>query len=296
LKTERNILIAFALNLAFAIFEFVGGVFTNSVAIMSDAIHDIGDALSIGVSYWLEKKSKQRANNQYTYGYVRYSIIGGAFTTLVLMVSSCFVVYNAVSRLLSPEEINYNGMIVFAIIGVAVNAGAAITTSNGGSLNQRAVSLHMLEDVAGWIVVLVGAIIMRFTNIKMIDAMMSIVVATSVCVRAGKTFIKSIQLLSEKSTVSADNVANNVKLIDGVIDVHHIHVWDLNETERCATMHVLVSANYAEIKKSIREKLREIGINHSTLELEGKWEVCREKHCNVEVDVNARCACHEHHK
>ena len=280
--------------MAFAIFEFVGGTITNSVSIMSDAVHDLGDAISIGVSYLLEKKSRKAADNRYTYGYVRYSIIGGASTTLILILGSCFVIRNAIERLINPIEIDYNGMLVFAIIGVLVNSVAAIVTSKGDSLNQKAVNLHMLEDVAGWCVVLIGAIVMKFTSIRAIDPIMSIAVTAYICINAGTAFIKSIRMLSEHSTIASDDVVSLVKSIDGVINVHHVHVWDLSEKEKCATMHAIVNANHAEMKKKIREGLKTIGINHSTLELESRWEVCSEKECGVVVDTEIGCACHNH--
>ena len=144
MKTERNILIAFILNFAFSIFEFVGGFFTGSVAIVSDAVHDIGDAASIGISYFLEKKSKKKPDEHYTYGYARYSVIGSVITTLILLVGSVLVVYNAILRIIDPTPINYNGMIIFAVIGAAVNFMAAFFTREGDSLNQKAVNLHML--------------------------------------------------------------------------------------------------------------------------------------------------------
>jgi cobalt-zinc-cadmium efflux system protein len=121
MKSDKKILIAFILNLAFSIFEFVGGIFTGSVAIISDSVHDIGDAASIGISYFLEKKSKKQPNEKYTYGYARYSVIGSVITTLILLFGSAMVIYNAVLRIIDPTEINYNGMIIFALFGVVVN-------------------------------------------------------------------------------------------------------------------------------------------------------------------------------
>ena len=115
MKTDRNILIAFILNLGFSIFEFIGGFFTNSVAILTDSIHDMGDALSIGISYFLERKSKKKVDNKYTYGYIRYSVLGGLITTVILTVGSILVIYNAIGRIINPVEVNYNGMIIFAI-------------------------------------------------------------------------------------------------------------------------------------------------------------------------------------
>ena len=172
MKTERNILIAFILNLAFSIFEFVGGIVTGSVAIMSDAVHDIGDAASIGVSYFFEKKGE------------RYSLIGAFITTLTLFIGSSITIYNAIRRLFAPTEIHYEGMIVFAIVGVCINLCAAFVTREGDSLNQKAVNLHMLEDVLGWIVVLVGTIVMRFTDFTLLDPIMSIGVSAFILINA----------------------------------------------------------------------------------------------------------------
>ena len=194
MKTEKNILIAFILNLTFSVFEFVGGIFTGSVAILSDAVHDIGDATSIGASYFLEKKSKKQPDDNYTYGYARYSVIGSVITTLILLVGSILVIYNAISRIISPTEINYNGMIIFALVGVCVNFFAAFFTRHGDSLNQKAVNLHMLEDVLGWIVVLIGAIVMRFTSFSIIDPLMCIGVGVFIFINAFKNLKEAIDL------------------------------------------------------------------------------------------------------
>ena len=164
MKSDKKILVAFILNLLFSIFEFIGGTISNSVAIISDSIHDLGDSLSIGISYFLEKKSNKKPDHKFTYGYKRYSVIGSVITTLILLVGSVLVIYNAIIRIIDPKDINYNGMIIFAAIGVVINFLAAYFTKDGHSLNQKAVNLHMLEDVLGWAIVLFGAIVMRFTN------------------------------------------------------------------------------------------------------------------------------------
>ena len=198
MKTERNILIAFILNFAFSIFEFIGGAITGSVAIVSDAVHDIGDAMSIGASYFLEKKSKKQPDETYTYGYARYSVMGGVITTFVLIFGSVAVIYNAILRIINPVEINYDGMIVFAIVGAVVNLAAAYFTREGDSINQKAVNLHMLEDVLGWVIVLVGAIIMRFTDIKIIDPIMSIGVAIFIFINAVNNLKEIVNLFMER--------------------------------------------------------------------------------------------------
>ena len=198
MRTEKNILIAFLLNLSFSIFELFGGIFTNSVSILSDSVHDLGDAISIGVSYFLERKSKKKANNQYTYGYVRYSVLGGVITTTILLVGSLLVIYNAIKRLINPVDINYSGMLLFAVIGVALNFLAAFVTRNGDSINQRSVNLHMLEDVLGWIVVLIGAIIMNFTNINIIDPIMSIGVSAFILFHSLENLKRVLDIFLEK--------------------------------------------------------------------------------------------------
>ena len=294
MKTEKNILIAFLLNLLFSVFEFAGGIFTGSVAIMSDSVHDMGDAASIGISWFLEKKSKKQPDETYTYGYARYSVIGSVITTLILLIGSCFVAYNAVSRIIAPTAIHYDGMILFALVGAAVNFCAAFFTREGDSLNQKAVNLHMLEDVLGWIVVLVGAIVMRFTDFAIIDPILSIAVAVFIFVNALKTLKEALNLFLEKTpqNISVAEIKEHLMEMEGVLDVHHIHLWSLDGSHNYATMHIVTDAEPSQIKAAIRTELQEYGIDHATLELEEEWEHCREKHCHMEMKSHS---CHHHH-
>ena len=297
MKSEKNILIAFILNLTFSVFELVGGVFTGSVAIMSDAVHDIGDAASIGISYFLEKKSKKQPDKKYTYGYARYSVIGSVITTLILLFGSAAVIYNAVSRLIEPNDINYNGMIVFAIIGVCINFGAAIVTREGDSLNQKAVNLHMLEDVLGWAVVLIGAVIMRFTNMIIIDPIMSIGVALFIIVNSIRNLKEAIFLFLEMAPadINISEITEHLKEINGVLDVHHIHIWSLDGQNNYATMHIVTNADSHTVKEAVRKELSEHGICHATLELETEDEHCHSKNCYVEYNSHTGHHHHHHH-
>lgn len=295
MKTEKNILIAFILNLAFSIFEFVGGIFTGSVAIISDSVHDIGDAAGIGISYFLEKKSKKQPNEKYTYGYARYSVIGSAIITLIPLLSSVVVIFNAIDRIFHPTKINYSGMIIFAIIGVCVNFSAALITRGGISLNQKAVNLHMLEDVLGWVVVLIGAIVMRFTDFTLIDSIMSIGVATFILVNAVKNLKEVLDIFLEKTPHGFDvaEISEHISEIDGVIDVHHIHIWSMDGQSNYATMHIVTNSDVSQIKDKIRNELKEHGIGHATLELEAGSELCHDKHCHTEIA--GRSSAHHHH-
>ena len=285
MKTEKNILIAFILNLGFSIFEFIGGTLTNSVAIISDSIHDIGDSLSIGISYFLEKISKRKPDNKYTYGYARYSVIGSLITTSILIVGSILVVIGAVNRIINPVEINYNGMILFGFVGVVVNILAAYFTKTGESLNQKAVNLHMLEDVFGWIVVLIGALIMKFTDIKIIDPILSILVALFIFINALKNLKVIIDLFLEKTPkgINVDEIKEHLLKIKGVKNVHHIHVWSLDGYNNFATIHVVEDGKNKNIKELVKEEMKEHGINHITVEMECVDEMCDEEYCTTEV-------------
>lgn len=295
MKTEKNILIAFLLNLAFSVFEILGGIFTGSVAIISDAVHDIADAVSIGISYFLEKKSRQQPDDRYTYGYARYSVLGGVITTLILLLGSVTVIYNALGRIITPTQIHYNGMIGFAVIGVCVNLGAAFFTRGSGSVNRKAVNLHMLEDVLGWLVVLVGAVVMRFTDFTLIDPIVSIGVAVFILVHAIRNLKECIDLLLEKAPrdIQVQAVQKHINELEGVLNVHHLHIWSMDGQNHYATMHIVTDRDPHEIKEKVRRELREHGIGHVTLELEAAGEHCHEEICLVEIPAHS--GNHHHH-
>lgn len=295
--TDRNILIAFILNLAFSIYEFIGGAFTHSVAITSDAIHDIGDALSIGLSYILERKSHKGSNHQYTYGYIRYSLIGGLITTTILLVGSLLVIVSAISRIISPVTINYNGMIILAIIGVVVNFLAAYFTRDGDSLNQKSVNLHMLEDVLGWVVVLIGAIVMRFTDISIIDPILSIVVAVFILKESVKNATSILDVLLEKTPqgINLDSLEKQLLGVKTVRNVHHLHVWSMDGYRNCATLHIVSDINpkhFDQVKSQARHILDESHISHSTIEIETPDEHCSDQSCTWPDAIPAH---HHHH-
>lgn len=294
MRTQKNILIAFLLNFLFSIIEFIGGIFTNSIAIISDSIHDIGDAMSIGISYLLERKSNKKPDNKYTYGYVRYSVLGSIITTFILIGGSILVIYNATLRLFNPVEINYNGMILFAIIGVIINFLAAYFTKDGDSLNQKAVNLHMLEDVLGWVVVLIGAIIMRFTDIKIIDPILSIGVALFILINSLKNLKEIVDIFLEKvpDNININEIKKHLLEVDGVIDVHHIHIRSIDGFSNYATMHIVVDCDYKEVKLKVKEELKEHGIGHTTIEFEEKDENCDSRKCE---NKKVKHCNHHHH-
>lgn len=181
MKKEKNILIAFLLNLFFSLFELIGGIVTGSVAIFSDSVHDLGDAVSIGIACVLERKAGRETD---TAKKEKYSHLGGMITSSVLIFGSAVAIFNAVRRFFVPAEINYDGMLIFAVIGVLVNSVAAFVTHGGENMNIRAVNLHMLEDVLGWVTVLIGAVVMRLTDFYYIDPILSVGVSLFILVSA----------------------------------------------------------------------------------------------------------------
>ncbi|MBR3209148.1 MAG: cation transporter [Bacilli bacterium] len=277
-KHEKNILIAFILNISFSIFELIGGFLTSSVAIISDSIHDAGDALTIAVSYFLERKSNKKSDNLYTFGYRRYSVIGAFITTTILLIGSVIVIYNSFIRIINPVKINYNGMILIAIIGFIVNFLAAYFTKDSHSLNTKSVNLHMLEDVLGWIVVLIGSVIIKFTNIYYIDSIMSIGISIFLIIECIKNIKEILNLILEKTPKGIDikEVENKIKEIKEVKDVHHIHIWTLDGEKNYATMHIVTNKN---VKEKVREKLKKYNIHNVTIETEKENETCNHKEC-----------------
>lgn len=294
--SAARILTAFLLNLFFSVFELIGGIFTGSVAILSDALHDLGDAAGIGLSFFLERKSRKQPDATHTYGYARYSVLGGLITTVILLAGSCLVIYNAILRLLNPTPIHYNGMLIFAVVGVAVNLAAAIFTRHGDSLNQRAVNLHMLEDVLGWIVVLIGALVMRFTDWVFLDPLMSMGVAVFILIHALKNLKAILDLFLEKTPdgISVEELTHHLTELAGVVSIHHVHIRSLDGTRHYATLHAVIDGDPAAAKAAIRAEMAEHGITHATIETETPDEVCGEVECRVESNGES-CGGHHHH-
>ncbi len=294
-ESSWKILLAFILNLGFSIFELAGGFFCGSVAIASDAIHDFGDAISIGISYFLERKSKRKPSDTYTYGYMRFSVLGAFITNAVLLIGSLTVIWASAERLLNPSPINYSIMIVFAAVGLLTNLLATIITSKGENLNERSINLHMLEDVLGWAVVLVGSVVMRFTDLYFIDAIMSIGVSLYMLWHVAKNMVEIGRLFLAKCPQGMDvsYIKERLLNIEEIKDVHHIHLWNLSEGSVYCTLHIVTDSDGAKIKSKVRQVLKAMGVVHVTLELESVNEKCSEEVCIPAFSVS--CGHHHHH-
>ena len=293
MKSHNNILMAFLLNLFFSILEFFGGIFTNSISIISDSIHDFGDSLSIAISYILEKKSKKKPDNIYTFGYMRYSILGAIITNTILIVGSIFIIINGIKRIINPVIINYNGMLLLSIFGIVVNILAFYFTKDGHNHNEKSVNLHMLEDVFSWLIVLVGSLVIKYTNFYIIDSILSICLAIYIMIHAFNSYKEILDIFLEKipNNITIDELKKIILKINNVKDVHHIHIWTIDGINNYATMHIVTdSKEYNSLKKEIKEKLKEKNISHITLEIEDEIDKCNETECHVEENHE-----HSHH-
>ena len=297
MKKHNKILLAFLLNLFFSVFEFFGGIISGSVAIASDALHDLGDALSIGISYFLEKLSRKKPDSSYTYGYIRFSLLGSVLQSGILLLGSLIIVVRAAKRIVNPTPINYNEMLVFAVAGLLINLIAAFITAGKGSLNQRAAHLHMLEDTLGWATVLLGAVIMRFTDFWLLDPALSIALAVFIGINAAKALAEVVRifLLKVPSDVSTQEIKEHLLEIEGVLDIHHLHINSLDGNRHVATLHAVIAGDAAKIKAQIREELAEHSVIHAVIETESERDCCENSECTAYAELESEHSHHHHH-
>jgi cobalt-zinc-cadmium efflux system protein len=275
--------VAFFINLAFTVVEAVGGWWTGSIAVLTDALHDAGDCLVLGTAWWLQRVAMKGRDAQYSYGYGRYSMLGGWLTSVVLMVGAGAMLVLSVPRLWAPELPHTTGMMGIAVFGLLMNGLAAWKLHGGGSLNERGAYLHLLEDVLGWAAVLVGAVVMYFTGWAIVDPLMSVGISVFILWNAVSTLRKGTGILMQEIPAGIDMQAIRTRLmtIPHVRDLHDQHTWTLDGNLVVHTVHVVVAdvdlLQARGIKAQARAELKALGIHHATIELE--WA---DEHCGLE--------------
>ncbi|MEN6619767.1 MAG: cation diffusion facilitator family transporter [Rikenellaceae bacterium] len=280
-SSSKNISIAFVLNFIFAIVELAGGVFTNSVAILSDALHDFGDSISLGVAFYLQKRSNKKRDEYYSYGYKRFSLLGSIFISTILAVSSVFIVIESVKRIINPEQADASGMLFLAILGIIVNGAAVLKLKKGTSLNEKAVLIHMMEDVLGWIAVLIASIVMLFVDIPIIDPLLSIGITIWVLTNVYKNLSQTLKIMLQEvpRDVKIDEVTQEILQLQDVESIHDLHLWSLDGANHILTLHVVVNdrcsfEKMTEYKQDIRSIGERYNIGHITIEFENSNESC----------------------
>lgn len=264
----------------------IGGVLTNSVAILSDALHDFGDSLSLGLAHYFEKKSARSRDQTFSYGYKRFSLLGAFINSLVLIIGSVFIIREAFERLFHPEEVNAKGMLLLALVGIVVNLIAMLRLRRGGSINERVVSLHFLEDVLGWTAVLIGSIIMMFSSLLVLDPILSILIAGFILFNVYKNLKQAFFILLQgiPENVDMEEIKHQLVSIPGIKGVHDLHSWSMDGRYNIMTVHVVLPAEISlekanKIKDQIRQQLKNQNIHHITIETEREGETCTLRDC-----------------
>jgi cobalt-zinc-cadmium efflux system protein len=274
----------FLLNFGFTIIEFIGGLLTNSTAIMADAVHDLGDSLSLGSAWLLSRWGQKTANNEFTYGYRRLTLFGAFLNSIVLIAGSIWVLTQAIPRLSDPVMPVTEGMLALAILGVTINGLAAYRISKGSTMNEKVLNWHLLEDVLGWVAVLLVSVILQFVDWPILDPLLSVGFTLFILVNVirnlwatGKIFLQAVP-----DKTLHDEIRHKLLNIDGISDIHHQHLWSLDGEQHVLTAHLVIEGSlengrYNSIKDSVAETLKPFSLAHTTIEIELKQEYCRDE-------------------
>ena len=283
--TGGNILIAFFLNFSFAIIELFGGYYTNSVSIMSDALHDFGDSLALLFSYFAEKMGHKEADHKFTFGYKRFSVLSALVNGLILLTGSIFVISEAIQRIMHPEVVKPDGMIILAILGIAVNGFAAFRLSKDDGLNSKMVMYHLLEDILGWVAVLIVSGVLMFKPWYILDSILSILISIIILRGVYKTLIKVGMIFLQRfpDNLEMKTIESEILAIPQVKDVHAIKGWSLDDTHHYLRFHVLLPGELQlkdvdVIKHSIKTMLKKFNVQNSTIEFESSLDHTCETH------------------
>jgi len=281
---HKSMGVAFFLNLSFTIIEIIGGILTGSIAIISDAIHDLGDSISLGMSWYLERKASRKPSDKYTFGYKRLSLMGSLLNAAVLIFGSLYVLIEAGKRLFEPVSPNSQGMFWLAILGIAVNGYAAYRIKKGESgMNQKMLSWHLLEDLLGWIAVLVVSIIMQFKEIPILDPLLSIGITLFVLYHVIKNLKKTLVILMDAvpQEVNLKDMKDQFLNLEYVMDIHNLHYWSLDGKSSAFSTHLVVQEKLENGQEEvIRNKIRQIlknndeGIDFISIQVERGRKTC----------------------
>lgn len=279
--SNKNLKVAFFLNLAFTILEFIGGTYVNSVAILADAVHDLGDSLSLGTAWYLQVKSKKTRNKKYTFGYRRFSLFGALINSIVLIAGAIYAIYEAIDRFMEPSDPNAQGMMWFAFLGIAVNGYAAWKLSKGKTMNEKVVSWHLIEDVLGWVAILVVAVVLQFKHIPYLDPALSLAITLyilwNVVKRLKETLFIFLQGLPKD--VNRDLIERELLQVNNVQSLHDTHIWSLDGEHHVFSTHVKLKAisnfqDYLTVKKELNEVIAKYSFEHYTIATELDEESC----------------------
>lgn len=269
--STNNLKIVFFLNLVFTIVEVGGGWYTNSIAILSDALHDFGDSIALGLAWYLQNLSQKDRDHEYSYGYGRFSLLGSFITATVLLIGSVFIVTESVPRLFNPQQPHTTGMLWIAVLGILVNGAAVFQLKDSKGLNERTAMLHLLEDVFGWIIVLIGAIIMMYYDVPFVDPLLSLLLAAVILTGAFKSLYKVFKIFMQAipDGIDIQKIIHQIEQHEQVLKVSDIHIWSTDGEYNVMTLHLdIPSSTPSEaLIQEIKAEMKEQNIHHVTIEL-----------------------------
>jgi len=289
-EREKRVRFAAFLNVAFTVLELIGGFWTNSLAILSDALHDFGDSIALLVSWLFERGARRQPDASRTFGYQRLSLFSALFSASILIGGSIIIIFQAVPRLFNPETVNAFGMVGIAILGVIFNGAGYFLLKKGESLNEKVLSWHLLEDVLGWVGILVGGLVIYFCKFYLLDPLMTIALTAFILYNVTTNLREAINILMQgvPKHINLEAVKQDILAIKGVIGLHDIHIWSLEGETDIFTAHIILDNETLKspepTKQTIKETLQKNHIEHSTIELESRYHcagmVCKDMHKN----------------
>ena len=272
MSSKRAVWLSFFLNLSYAIVEFIAGGVFGSSAVLADSVHDLGDAVAIGVSAVLETISNREEDSQYTLGYKRFSLLGALITAVILMTGSVFVILENTTKLFNPQPVNDEGILWLGIIAVTINVLASLVVRKGKTKNESILSLHFLEDTLGWVAVILMAIILRFTDWYILDPLLSLVISFFILSKAIPRFWSTLKIFLDAvpEGVDIEQVRSDLEQLEYVASVNQLNLWTMDGLEKNAIVHVcLEQVKHMEVcKESIRDLLKERGFQNVTIEVD----------------------------
>ena len=297
MSSKRAVWLAFFLNLSFAIVEFIAGGIFGSSAVLADSVHDLGDALAIGLSAFLETISNRQEDSRYTLGYKRFSLLGALVTAVILMTGSGMVILENVSKLFHPQPVNDEGLLWLGMIAISVNVLASLVIRKGQTKNESILSLHFLEDTLGWLAVILMAIVLRFTDWYILDPLLSLAISFFILSKAIPRFWSTLKIFLDAVPVDIKQVKNDLEQLDNVASINQLNLWTMDGLEKNAIVHVcLEHVKHMEVcKESIRDLLKERGFQNVTIEVDEDLATHRAHKRNIEELEASQSHGHDHH-
>ena len=272
MKAKYTVWVAFFLNLSYAIVEFIAGGIFGSSAVLADSVHDLGDAIAIGISAFLETISNREEDRQYTLGYKRFSLLGALMTAVFLITGSILVILENTTKLFNPQPVNDEGILWLGIIAVSINLLASLVVRKGKTKNESILSLHFLEDTLGWIAVILMAIILRFTDWYILDPLLSLVISIFILTKAIPRFWSALKIFLDAvpEGVETGDLEKDLEDLINVKSVNQLSIWSMDGLENNAIVHLCLEdwEQMMETKNQVRQLLEERGIQNITIEVD----------------------------